>query len=254
MDLKTSVLGVLFLVATSFAAEPKTFAVKSAQSVPLPRQSHYLKQGLQTGMGLGSINRSGCNARFQWQGGAEYAYTKHISGGGAARVFGGAVDDETSVNYMRYFAHARYHVQPNPKLDIYVGPVLGLDNTSISSMRESWENRHEEEEDTTGLNSGSTSCEEAYSINGPGLGWDVGMGWLPHPLFGLTASNTAEVNFQQKVRVSFSGGVAFNLYEISTRMQSYLTAGWVHLDWIKAFTVNHGGSENSILLGMSVGF
>lgn len=252
MRLKLGIFGVLLVIAQSFAAEPKTFDVKSAQSIPLPRQSHYLRQGLQTGMGLGTIYRSGCTARFQWQGGAEYSYTKHISGGGAVRLFGGAVDNETSLTYMRYFTHARYHVQPNPKLDIYVGPVLGLENTSFSEMRASWENRNEE--DSTDLNSESSTCEDAYSINGPSLGWDVGTGWLPHPLIGLTASNSAEVNFQRKVRVSFTGGVAFNLYEISSRMQSYLTASWVHFDLVKAFTVNHGGSENSILLGMSVGF
>lgn len=253
MRQRLGIIAFFCLLGVSYAAT-NIVVPRSAESIPLPRQSHYLKQGLQAGMGLGNLSRSGCQSRFQWQGGAEYSYAKNLSGGAAVRLFGGAVDEETSLTYSRYFIHSRVHYQPHPTLSVYAGPFFGFDNTSIQSMRDSWERRDEEEPEVPVESSGSGQCEDAFDVNGPGLGWDLGLGWLMHPLFGFTASNTAEANFQKKVRISFSGGLAFNIYAVSTRLQRYVTAGWIHLDWIKAFTVHSGGSENSFLLGFSFGF
>lgn len=252
MRVRLGIMLVFGVLGLTWAA-PKVFELKSAESIPLPRQSHYLKKGLQSGMGLGSLSRSGCQSRFQWQGGAEYSYTRNISGGGAVRLFGGAVDDETSLIYSRYFVHTRFHIQPLSTLDLYLGPFFGFDNTSISAMRDSWETRGDDPDAEADADP-STQCSDAYDVNGPGFGWDAGIGWLAHPLFGFTGSNMAEVNFQRKLRLSFSGGFAFNIYAVSPRLQRFVTAGWIHLDWIKAFTMHSGGSENSILLGMSVGF
>lgn len=239
---------LLLAFGVCLAAAPKV-PVQSAESIPLPRQSHYLSQGLQAGMGLGNVWRSGCQSRFSFQGGAEYSYKSWISGGGAARLFGGAVDEDNSLVYTRYFTHVRMHTQPRSNLDLYMGPVFSFDNTSINTIRE---NLSHADGDTIETETGR--CADAYDVNGPGLGWDAGAGWLLHPMFGLTASTGAEANLDKSIRFSFSGGFAFNLYAISGRMQRSLRAAWIHADWINAVRMHSSGWESSFLVGVSGGF
>ena len=92
---------ILIIVATLFATEP----------IPLPKQSIYMEKGIQAGIGLGTVWRTSCQARFQWLGGVEYAYTPRISGSASARMFGGNLDANSSLVYSRYFINGRYHFQ-----------------------------------------------------------------------------------------------------------------------------------------------
>jgi len=161
-------------------------------------------------------------------------------------MFGGNIDNSHALIFTRYLLDAKYHIRATPGLDVYIGPILGIDNTNIEAIRKDFR--------ATTNDADSNSCSTAFDVNGPSIGWDAGAGWLIHPYWGITGSNSAEINLQNNIRVSFSLGLAFNLLPQWQRLQDNLSAAWVHLDWIKAFTVRSGGSENSILLGVSTGF
>ena len=224
------------------AAPPK------ARSIPLPNQSEYLQSGLQAGLGAGNVWRAGCQTRFQWQGGAEYSYSERISGGASFRMFGGNIDSSQSLVYSRYFMHARAHFQPSNEVDLYIGPVLGLDNANFQAIRD---NLRRVDTVTTAA---QTTCQEAFDVGGVGVGWDAGVGWMPFQLVGFTAANTLEVNSRKDVRITIALGTSFNVREVWERLQTNLQSAWIHLDWITATTTHSIGFEKSLLLGFSFGF
>jgi len=205
-----------------------------------------MEKGIQAGIGLGTVWRTSCQARFQWLGGVEYAYTPRISGSASARMFGGNLDANSSLVYSRYFINGRYHFQPFDHMDFYAGPGLGFDNTSFQTIRNDL--------GSSAADSNVSSCQEAFDFNGPSLGGEMGLGWLPVQRFGLTASNSFEVNYQEKLRYTFSLGAAIRLIDLWLRLQNNLSSAWVYMDWVNTQTWGVPDAENSFLLGFSVGF
>ena len=237
---------ILVCGVASWATPKVQVPVRIVESVPLPKGTHYLPSGLSAGMSLGTIARKDCQSRLQWMGGADYSYTPYLSGGGAVRMFGGNIDNSHSLVYTRYFIDAKFHNRLLPEMDVYIGPILGFDNTNIEEIRKDFRSGDTDAD--------SSSCKDAFDVNGPSFGWDAGVGWLMHPYWGLTGSSASEINLQKKIRVSFSLGLAFNLLPQWKRLKDNLGAAWIHLDWIKAYTVHYGGSDNSLYLGVSTGF
>ncbi|HSQ42964.1 MAG TPA: hypothetical protein VLM37_11855 [Fibrobacteraceae bacterium] len=239
--------GILACMALSVAAEVSS-------SVPLSHQSQYLPHGLQGGIGIGELSRNGCQSRFQWRGSVEYSYSEHISAGGAVRMFGGDVDSLYSLTYTRYYGYARYHVQPKSTLDFFIGPVISLDNTNIQSIREDIIGNESSETKDSIVIDDASECQEAFATNGPGLGTDMGLGWVFQEPFAMTAFYTFEHTFPSKTRMSFGFGFAFDIRKYWRRLEENLLSAWLHLDFTKAVNFHSSGSENSLILGVSAGF
>ena len=239
---------VLTAFGLGFAADPTSYTPKKLLTIPLPRQSEYATQGLQTGMGLGAVERSGCQTRFEWQGATDYSYTPRISGGGAVRLFGGSINSKYSLVYSRMFVESRFHFLIDSTLDLYVGPVLGLDNANFQSIRSMINSP------TTVDTASDQYCQEAFDMNGPSISWDAGLGWKINQSVGLTASNSVSVNFQEKFLISFSLGLAYNARPLLDRFTKNLGGVWLHLEWVPSFTIPKTSLENSFVLGFSAVF
>jgi hypothetical protein len=229
----------------------ESFAEVKVVSIPLPRQSQYLEKGLQAGMGVGSVWMSNCQARYQWRGTMEYSYNKKVSGGFAARMFGGDIDSSHALIYARYFTHLRYHTLLRPNFDWYFGPEIGFDNINTQAIRNFRTDPTEVPVTTT------SSCQEAYAGSGVGLGLETGFGWVPFPLFGVAGFGSMDITLPKHPRAIFGVGFGFNIHEKWKRLQDNLAAAWIHLDVIKAFPLlseSIENSENSVILGFSIGF
>jgi len=219
----------------------------ATESIPLPKQSNYLEKGIQAGLGMGSVWRKDCQSRFQWQGDIEYSYSPHLSGSASARMFGGDIDSTSSLIYSRYFVNSRYHIQPRKTADLYAGMGIGFDNTSFQTIRRDLGKNEEYSVD-------AGTCQEAFDFNGISISLEAGAGMLPFKRVGFTTSNTLEINYQKKLRYSFSLGTAVGLVDLWARLYDNLSSTWVHLEWVNTRTLGVSGSENSVLVGFSIGF
>lgn len=213
----------------------------------LPRQSHYMERGLQAGMAVGMVGRSDCQSRLHWQGTAEYSYNKFVSGGVDFKVFGGKVDEYSSLVSSRYFVFARGRAPVSSKLRFFLGPLLGFESTNIKEMRA----------DILGADSvqlDDKSCSDAFGAHGLSLGGEVGGGYKINRWLDFTLMQTFEFNVFRNPRLSFVPGLALNMAEIFPQSRSNLQQLWLHLEWVHTYVLQYGGVNNLYQGGISLGF
>jgi len=221
----------------------------SAENIPLPGQSYTMGKGLQAGMGLGAIHKSSCKSRFVWQGGFEYAYTPKWSGGAAARLFGGDIDEQHSLVSTRYFIMGRRHFLVASGLDLYAGLSGGFDNASFQQVRDELFNENSAEESQT-----NDLCLDAFDFNGVSAGIDLGLGWAFGRYFGFTFSHQAEVSSNADIRFGFRTGLAVDIHSTWQRLKQNLLATWIQIEWLHSRTLGVQGATDQILLGYVLGF
>ena len=124
---------IIFFLAISALAEERVFA--DDVNIPLPRQGAYTGRGLSAGLAGGVFEPTkNCDCLGVWQAQGDFLYYPWLSGGIDVRFFGGDLDSDVMVMYQRYRISAKAFFLTKI-LALYLSPVLGLENTSISEFR-----------------------------------------------------------------------------------------------------------------------
>lgn len=266
MPLFAILLAFLLVVpAALFADEPDSLAQEPAfESIALPRQSAYNGgKGLTFGLGVGVFDPAhDCDCMGSWQVQMEYFYLDWLSGGGNVRFFGGNLDNDEMVVYQRFSLHLRTHAVFN-SLDLYMGPIFGLENTNISEFRDQVTHRSdhgkrvawfdsESEPDST---KSQEDCVRNFAMEGFSVGLSFGAGYNVSRLFGVTLGSLVEYNFRKDFLVSVIPGVAFNLREVWPWAKRSLRSTWISFEigGQKAFNRDVEDWANSYFLGFLVG-
>ena len=212
---------------------------KEYVSIALPGQTAYNGVGLTFGMGFGVFAPAhDCDCMGSWQVQMEYFYLDWLSAGGNVRFFGGDLDSDVMVMYQRYNVNVRVHKAFN-SLDLYVGPILGFENTSFSEFRKQVSHKSSvkkthwwKKSGLAQLDSSETDelCESAFSLSGFSVGASLGTGYNVSRLFGLTLGSQIEYNFRKDVLVSVVPGVAFNLRGVWPWATRTLRSTWVSFE------------------------
>lgn len=221
----------------------------SAESIPLPGQSYTIGKGLQAGMGIGALHKSSCKSRFVWQGGFEYAYTPEWSGGAAARLFGGDIDNQHSLVSTRYFLMSRRHFLVAKGLDLYAGLSGGFDNASFQQVRDELFN-----ENVVDQGNSNDLCLDAFDFNGASIGIDLGLGWAFLEKMGISYSTQVEVSTNADIRFGFRTGLAYNIHSSWKRLEQNLLAAWLQIEWLHSRTIGVQGATDQLLFGYILGF
>ncbi len=282
---------ILALAFAAFAQEPvamqESAAVDSVaqvspapaeKNIPLPRQSAYLGRGISFGIGAGlAMPTTDCDCMGIWQAQADFFYADWASAGLDVRYFGGDLDDEVMVMYQRYRLNMRMHKFWD-NLDVFVEPVLGFENTSISEFRSQMRHHSSstkkpfysaiipkdttsesdaalEPDDEDDSESRSESCEKMFSLDGFSLGLGTGFGMNLSRYFGVTGSALVEYNFSRSVLLSLTPGVAFNFREIWPWAKKNLRSTWVSLEFGAQRYFNRGVDDWAFqgFLGVQLG-
>lgn len=203
-----------------FAAEVvsgDSVQVKNSErkSIPLPRQSAYIGEGLSVGLGIGLFDPTEeCDCLFVWQGQGEFFYASWFSAGVDVRFFGGDLDSDVMVLNQRYRVNGKFHLSVST-FDFYIAPVYGLETTDLSEIRDEWDNRRDwgEEVEPDTLDE-ETVCEKLFSLDGFSMGLEGGFGWKFSRFVGVTSSVMYEYNFSRAQMLSTTHGLALDLREI----------------------------------------
>lgn len=240
----------------------------ATRNIPLPRQTAYTGKGLSIGVAGGIFNPTEeCDCMGIWQAQMEFFYTDWISGGIDVRYFGGDLDDEVMIMYQRYRLNVRLH-KAWEKLDLFIEPVFGLENSSISEFRHqvenhtssspnhhvhtpsSWNNNlvwsnddFEEEEDLDSLRVEISDCEKMFSLDGFSVGIGAGMGYRLSRFWGVTGNVLYEYNFSRAMQLSLIPGIAFNMREIGHWAKKSLLSAWISLEIGTQRYFNRGVNE-----------
>lgn len=219
-----------------------TLALRELQkNIPLPRQTAYTGKGLSIGIGAGICNPTeDCDCMGIWQAQFEYFYSPTVSGGVDVRFLGGDLDSDVMIMYQRYRVNVRFHkVWDN--LDLYLEPVLGLENTSIAEFRDQVRNHNSEIredgwhlpeliiEDTVTRKS-KEDCEKMFSLDGFSLGIGGGVGYVVNEFLGFTGSVLVEYNFSRAIQLTLSPGAALDLQRIWPWARKHLLSTWLSLE------------------------
>ena len=250
---------LLFSPAALLADEPDSLAQEPEfESIALPGQSAYNGKGLTFGMGLGLFDPAqDCDCMGSWQVQLEFFYLDWLSAGGNVRFFGGDFDNDAMVVYQRFSLHFRMHTVLN-SLDLYMGPVLGLETTDISEFREQVTGESERfknsgfAQDTT---NSQESCARTFSMDGFSAGLSFGGGFNVSRYFGLTTGFQLEYNFRNDVMFAFVPGIAFNLREVWPWTHRNLRSAWVSFEigGQKYLTRHVETWSNTVFLGIVLG-
>ena len=243
---------ILLLAGVSFA-----FAAESADSVsdiPLPKQSAYTGKGFTVGIGMGVFDASEkCDCVGIWQGQADYFYTPWFSGGVEVRFFGGEMDSRTSVLYQRYRLSGKFHLSFS-NFSMYLSPLVGLETTDISELREQWKNRSKDGDDIDDIDDDdeiasvvdsairATNCEKMFSLDGFSAGLELGMGYAFPKYLGVFGAVHYEHNFNNSRLLTMTPGLGFNLRSVWDWAQKNTYSLW--------FTVE-GGFQRYFHRGVS---
>lgn len=232
--------------APSASVDSSLAANAPYRNIPLPRQTAYTGKGLSVGIGAGIYNPSeDCDCMGIWQIQLEYFYTDWISAGIDARFFGGDLDSDVMIMYQRYRLNARLH-KAWQNFDMFLEPVFGLENTSISEFRDQFENRHSSSLHGgwgPGIAAGDSSatdtlehepvesCEKMFSLDGFSVGIGAGLGVNLSSYFGLTGSVLYEYNFSGAMLLTLTPGVAFNLGKVWPWARKNLRSAWISFEF-----------------------
>ena len=212
------------------------------KNIPLPRQTAYTGKGFSLGLGAGLYSPTDdCDCVGIWQGQLEYFYSPTVSGGVDVRFLGGDLDTDVMVMYQRYRVNVRIHKLWD-KLDLYLEPVLGLENTSIEEFRDQVKAHNSDiredgwfkpddafPEDSSGKKS-AEDCEKMFSLDGFSLGVGVGLGYLLTEYMGVTGSVLLEYNFSRAIQLTMTPGVALDLQRIWPWARNNLLSTWMSLE------------------------
>ena len=245
----------------SLASEDK---LSEIVSVPLPGQASYNAEGLTFGMGFGLfVPAHDCDCMGAWQVQMEYFYLHWLSGYGAVRFYGGNLDSDVMVMYQRYSMGARFHL-PFNSLDVFMGSVIGFENTSFTEFRKQVSNKSSTKKNhwwkkssLAQLDSTETDelCEQSFSLTGFSAGLTLGAGYNISRLFGVTLGSQLEYNFRKDFLLSLVPGVAFNLREVWPWATKTLRSAWISFEIGGQRYINRhkDGWSNTFFLGVQFG-
>lgn len=243
-------LFIFFLAVSLFASDSLS---TDGVNFPLPRQSAYIGKGFSVGLAGGVFEPTReCDCLGVWQGQGEFFYSPWLSGGMDVRFFGGDLDSDVMVMYQRYRINLKLFLVGDI-FTVYLSPVLGLENTSLSEFRHElrglWtdEGGGEEEEE---LQEERNSCERMFSLGGFTLGMDMGVGVVLGRYFGLTGSFLYEYSFAEAQLLTVTPGLAFDLRRVWGFARRKLRSSWISAEvgfqryfnrgvtsWAKSFTL-----------------
>ena len=244
---------ILLLAGLSFA-----FAVSD---IPLPKQSAYTGKGFTVGLGMGVFDPSDeCDCLGVWQGQADYFYTPWLSGGAEVRFFGGEMDSESSILYSRYRLFGKLHLAFS-RFSVYLSPLVGLETTDISELRQEWRNRSNKDDeaevdvakDSTEIS--TTKCEKMFSLDGFTAGLELGMGYAFPKYLGLFGAAHYEHNFSRSQLLTLTPGLGFNLRSVWDWANKNTYSLWITLEGGFQRYFNRGVSDwsKSLVLGFTLG-
>lgn len=249
----------------------------ATRNIPLPRQTAYTGKGLSIGIAGGIFNPTeDCDCMGIWQGQLEYFYREWISLSIDVRFFGGDLDSDVMVMYQRYRLDLRFH-QTWKNMALFIEPVLGFENTSISEFRNEMRHhgkqpvaKNEESDipswvtsvlgdsldrDSLPVPENDEPCERMLSLDGFSVGVGGGVGVNLSRLWGVTGSVLWEYNFSRAMQLSLVPGVAFNLREIWPWARKNLFSTWISFEFGAQRYFNKGIRDwsNYGLIGFQLG-
>jgi len=256
---------ICLLVASAFAAETVDSATVNPtnsfrESVPLPHQTAYLAQGISVGFAGGVVvPTEKCDCLGMWQGQAEYFYTDFLSMGADVRFFGGNLDEDKMLMYQRYRVSARAHLAFS-SFDIYLSPMLGMENTNLEEFREEWDNRKNYRQRDGSVDEADSveyeeNCEKMFSLDGFSIGIDAGFGWRFSKYFGVMGSSLYEYNFKGAKMLTLTPGAAFDLRRVWPWAGKRLRSTWIYVEFMMQRYFDRGVSNwlSARVVGLQIG-
>ena len=215
--------------------------------VPMPGHSIAQSSGLTAGLGIGTQRQmhSGCKALVTWTAQASYAYKPFLSSGASINFLGGNIDRANNLINQKYSINLKV-MHNKPKYALYSGPILSIENTDLSELRDEFINRRDEQIEYT-------ECRNLFEAVGSGIGWRGGVGFLPFKSWGMNFGYGFDWTLKNYLMVHFSSGIAFNLREHFEKLKNNSKNFWLSLEYVlspsKSYTNTH-----SITLGLTLGF
>ena len=226
-----------------------TVSVCAETSIPLPRQGVYMSQGLSAGVGVGLVGRKHCKRMSVWQGQMDYAYSPGLSGGANIKFYGGNLDEERSLVYQRYTVHAKFH-WPRNRIDVFLGPRFGFDNTSLQEMRQELLG----EDGLSGDSLGVDLCAESIGAQGMSFGYESGLGLALAQDWGLNIGHSLDLTTEGDTQFGVSAALAYNIWNHWERLRESLQSAWLIAEGHSVMPLQGKAALNSLVLGFTLGF
>ncbi len=230
-------------------------AKESAPDIPLPKQSAYTGRGFTVGIGAGAFDPSEeCDCMGVWQGQMDYFYTPWLSGGAEVRFFGGDMDSENTLLYSHYRVFGKFHLAFQ-SLSFYLSPMVGLETTDISEIREDVKGHDEEDGEAVDTLSEKSNCEKMFSLDGFTVGIEGGAGWAFSKYAGALVAVQYEYSFSKAQLLTVTPGLGFNLRSVWDWAQKNTNSLWITLEGGGQRYFNRGVTEwaNYLILGIVLG-
>ena len=252
----------LLLAGLSFVfAQENAVSQSAVKDIPLPRQSAYTGRGFAVGLGMGVFDPSDeCDCLGVWQGQADYFYTPWLSGGAEVRFFGGEMDSESSILYSRYRLFGKLHLAFS-RFSMYLSPLVGLETTDISELRQEWRNRSNKDDEAEvnavkdSTENSTTKCEKMFSLDGFTAGLEFGMGYAFPKYLGLFGAVHYEHNFSRSQLLTLTPGLGFNLRSVWDWANKNTYSLWITLEGVFQRYFNRGVPDwsKALILGFTLG-
>ena len=231
---------IIFFLALSVLAADRADA--DDVNIPLPRQGAYAGRGMSAGLAVGVFEPTeNCDCLGVWQAQGDFLYFPWLSGGLDVRFFGGDLDRDVMVMYQRYRVSAKAFFVKDI-FALYLSPVLGLENTSISEIRKelhgkgydrdtpNWNSKTPKDSVIDSVEVKRRSCEKMFSLDGFSVGVELGGGVTLGRYFGLTGSALYEYNFVEAVQLTLTPGLAFDLRQVWDWPREKMRSMWLSFE------------------------
>lgn len=248
-------LFIIFLAASLSAADSPSL---DGVNFPLPRQSAYTGKGMSVGLAAGVFEPTReCDCLGVWQGQGEFFYYPWLSSGMDVRFFGGDLDSDVMVMYQRYRVNIKLFLVGDI-FAMYLSPVLGLENTSLSEFRKELRGLLADDrpyDDSDDFDEERNPCERMFSLGGFTLGMDMGIGMALGKYFGLTGSLLYEYSFAEAQQLTITPGLAFDLRRVWGFASRKLRSSWISAEVGFQRYFNRGVTSwsKSFILGLQLG-
>lgn len=230
-------------------------------NVPLPRQGAFAGKGMSVGLAGGVFDPGGdCDCLGVWQAQGDFLYFSWLSAGLDVRFFGGDLDKDVVLMYQRYRMSAKAFLH-GQSFAVYLSPVLGLENTSLSEFRKEW-NEGVSRKDDYGAKADADSleivrsdCENMFSLDGFTIGAELGGGVTLGRYFGFTGSALYEYNFESAQQLTLTPGIAFDMRRVWGWASNKLLSMWVSVEvsFVRYFNRNVDSWARSGVFGVQLG-
>ena len=261
-EVKKIALFILVFVVSALAVDS---AYVADVNIPLPRQGAYTGRGMSAGLAGGVFDPTeNCDCLGVWQAQGDFLYFPWLSGGIDVRFLGGDLDSDVMVMYQRYRISAKAFFA-GEKFALYLSPVLGLENTSISEFRKELHGHGYEERELQGLNVKDSvgdsvvvdrkSCEKMFSLDGFSVGVELGGGVTLGRYFGLTGSALYEYNFVEAQQLTLTPGLAFDLRQVWDWPREKMRSMWLSFEvgFQRYFNRGVDSWSKSAVIGIQLG-